>query len=240
MTRFLGFRLAGPLVSWGDVTVGDVRSSWSAPSASALTGLLAAAMGVRREDEAGQAALSAFRFAVRLDEPGVPERDYHTVQSASRRKEGFASRRDELMAGKVGTKLTERSYYAGQVASVLAWGGDVDRAAAALARPAFFLCLGRRACPPSRPLGARIVAADELLSAFWAYDAAAPGPYGPRRPPPAEHWWDARPGSPPSGLDAVQATERRDLPVSRGADWTFAPRPVASARWPEAAARRGA
>ena len=236
MTRFFGFRLTGPLASWGDVTVGDVRSSWAAPSASALTGLIAAARGIQREDEVGQAALFEHRFAVRLDVPGVPERDYHTVQSARAEVRGapFRTRRDELTRGKVATKLTERSYFAGQVATVLAWGGDLDAAAEALRRPAFFLCLGRRACPPSRPPGPVIVEADSIAAGFAAYDDARPKVYGPHLPVgPCEVAWDARPGGPDSGFGGEPVvTDRRDLPVNRGSDWTFAPRPVASARWP--------
>ena len=243
-TRFLGFRLAGPLASWGDVTVGDVRSSWPAPSASALTGLLAAAMGVRREDEAGQAALSAFRFAVRLDVPGVPLIDFQTVESANtrrrakpirtRREEVAVLRRERDLASdkrQHAPKVTQRTYYADQVSTVLAWGGDVEGAAAALARPAFFLCLGRRACPPSRPPGARVVEAETIRAAFEAYDAPWAEQLDDLTPSGAEVFWDARPDGPPSGLDRVQTTERRDLSVSRGADWTFAPRPVASGRW---------
>lgn len=240
-TRFLGFRLAGPLASWGDVTVGDLRTSWPAPSASALMGLLAAAHGIRREDEKGQQELAAFRFAVRLDSPGVSERDYHTVQSskAEARGKAFCTRKDELSRGKVGTKLTERSYYTGQVTTVLAWGGDLERAAEALWRPEFFLCLGRRACPPSRPLGPAIVEAATILAGFFAYDAAGPGPYGPRQAPHAELLWDARPGSPVSGLGTALEAQRRDLPVTRGPDWAFAPRRVASARWPTSSAGEG-
>ena len=234
MTPFLGFRLTGPMASWGDVTVGDVRSSWPAPSASALTGLLAAAHGVRREDEAGQAALGAWRFAVRLDAPGVPMRDYHTVQSARAEARGtpFRTRRDELRRGKVGTKLTDRTYYAGQVATVLAWGGDAEEAAEALRRPAFFLCLGRRACPPAAPLGPMVVSAATIREGLAAYDAARPAVEGEGGvPSEATVLFDARGDGPDSGFDAVSIGDRRDLPISRGADWTFAPRAVATARW---------
>ena len=222
------------MASWGDVTVGDVRSSWPAPSASALIGLLAAAHGIRREDEAGQAALGVWRFAVRLDAPGTPMRDYHTVQSARAEARGkpFRTRRNELARGKVGTKLTDRAYYAGQVATVLAWGGDMEGAAEALRRPAFFLCLGRRACPPAAPLGPVVVTAETIRDGFAAYDAARPAAEGEAAAPSAAVvFFDARGDAPDSGFDTVSVSDRRDLPVSRGADWTFAPRGVATGRW---------
>lgn len=235
MTQFLGFRLAGILSSWGDVAVGDIRSSWPAPSASALSGLLAAALGIQREDKPGQQALLQTRFAVRLDHPGAPLRDYHTVQSArtEARAAPFRTRKDELERGKVGTKLTERTYWTGQVSTILAWGGDLAAMEAALRRPAFFLSLGRRACPPTRPLGPHLVEAPTIVDGFSAYDAIAPdgGPSFEEEGD-IDLFWDNRPEGPEPGVAPVSVSERRDLPVSRGADWSFVPRPVAHALWP--------
>ena len=233
--QFLGFRLSGAMASWGDVTVGDIRSSWAEPSGSALTGLVAAALGVRREDEAGQARLAALRFAVRMDRPGAPLRDYHTVQAAQTDKRGepFRTRRDELTRGKVHAKLTDRTYYVGQKTTVLAWGGDLEAIADALRKPAFFLCLGRRSCPPTAPLAPALVAAETLVDGFTAYDAAAPD--ADNDPPPTDCLmvWDDRLGRPDPGLgnEATERRERRDVPLNRGPDWSFAPRPVGSGRY---------
>lgn len=233
-TAFLAFQLAGPLASWGDVTVGDVRSTWPAPSASALIGLLAAAHGIRRDDTEGQTRLEAFRFAVRVDRQGTPERDYHTVQSARAEKKPFVSRTEELSHGKIGTKLTDRSYISGQTCTVVAWGGDVDGAQRALLRPRFFLCLGRRACPLSRPPASVVIEAASVVDAFRAFDGRRPSdailPEGEDK---RIVYWDARPGGPPAGLDEVMMVERRDIPVTRSPDWSFRVRPVASAPWPE-------
>lgn len=231
--RFLGFRFGGAMASWGDVTVGDVRSSWAAPSASALGGLIGAALGVRRDDTEGQADLRDWRFAVRLDAPGVPMIDYHTVMAARTEARGrpFTTRRDELTRGKTGTKVTQRSYYADQVATVLAWGGDIDAAAAALRRPVSPLCLGRRACPPSSPLAPLPVEADTLADAFLAYDRDRTGPFGPRPwAKGAELFFDAVDDAMREGLTDIVSQERRDRPVTRGPDWSFAVRTMNSAR----------
>ena len=58
MTDYLLMRLYGPLASWGEIAVGESRHSAMHPSKSALIGLLAAAVGVERSDEAGQQAMA--------------------------------------------------------------------------------------------------------------------------------------------------------------------------------------
>ena len=52
MADFLVFQLYGALASWGDIAVGEYRPSQGHPSKSAITGLLAAALGIEREDDA--------------------------------------------------------------------------------------------------------------------------------------------------------------------------------------------
>ena len=58
MTDFLIFQLQGPMAAWGEVAVGEDRGSRDDPGVSALSGLLAAALGVDRADEASHAALA--------------------------------------------------------------------------------------------------------------------------------------------------------------------------------------
>lgn len=233
---FLGFRLAGPMSSWGDVAVGDTRSTWAAPSASALTGLLGAAHGIRREDEAGQKSLAAWRFAVRLDQQGTYMRDFHTIQSPKHeaRGEPFRTRKEELEKGKLSTKVSERGYYCGQIATIMAWGGDVQMSAEALKHPAFFLALGRRACPPARPLYPVVIKENTLLDAFHAYDRLYPD-IAAERPVSDEGmelYWDAGSDGPQAGINEFTQIERRDRPETRGPDWSFSVRKVNRAAWP--------
>ena len=49
----LVFRLYGPMASWGEIAVGENRHTANYPSKSALLGLLGAALGIERDDEAG-------------------------------------------------------------------------------------------------------------------------------------------------------------------------------------------
>jgi CRISPR system Cascade subunit CasD len=112
MPSFLIFTLAAPMASFGGVAVGERRDSWERPSVSALLGLLAAALGVDRSDEATHTALAlSYRFAIRIEQPGDPFADYHTAQVASQRKgRRFATRANELAVDDLETILSRREY----------------------------------------------------------------------------------------------------------------------------------
>lgn len=81
MKDYLVFRLYGALASWGDIAVGDIRPSYRQPSKSAVIGLMAAALGVKRDEDAKQTELFKLSFSVRVDVLGTPIEDYHTVQT---------------------------------------------------------------------------------------------------------------------------------------------------------------
>ncbi len=51
MARFLLFQLAGPLASWGEIAIGEDRHSAPYPGRSAVLGILASALGIRRAEE---------------------------------------------------------------------------------------------------------------------------------------------------------------------------------------------
>ena len=81
MTKYLVFRLYGPMASWGDVAVGTYRPTFDHPSKSAVMGLLAAAIGIRRDEEVKLRKMAeSYDFAVRVDASGTMLRDYHTSQ----------------------------------------------------------------------------------------------------------------------------------------------------------------
>ncbi|MFI2415656.1 type I-E CRISPR-associated protein Cas5/CasD [Streptomyces sp. NPDC018947] len=135
----LALRLAGPLQSWGASSRFTCRTTEPAPTKSGVVGLLAAAAGIERGDDARLAALAALRFAVRIDQPGTRIRDFHTAHH-----------------GDTGTSmpLSERFYLADAV-FVAALEGDHTLLAGlhdALRTPAYPPYLGRRSCPPSEPV----------------------------------------------------------------------------------------
>ena len=181
MTDYLVFRLYGPMVSWGEIAVGETRHSAAYPSRSALIGLLGAALGVTRDDETGQTALAAgYRFGVKLHAAGHPLRDYHTIQLGPELKKlRYRTRRQELglvSRDQLTTLLTGREYRCDSFATVAVAATDkVERSltqvAAALQRPVFPLYLGRKSCPLAAPLAPKVGSFASLKAALDAFDA---------------------------------------------------------------------
>ncbi|WP_367431248.1 type I-E CRISPR-associated protein Cas5/CasD [Streptomyces celluloflavus] len=136
-TGVLTLRLAGPLQSWGASSRFARRTTERAPTKSGVLGLLAAAQG--RDRGADLSDLVALTFAVRLDQPGTRVRDYHTAQHGDTGKSMPVSER----------------FYLSDAVFVVAVEGDealIDTLYAAVRDPAFLPFLGRRSCPPSRPI----------------------------------------------------------------------------------------
>ncbi len=242
MAQYLLMRLYGPLASWGDIAVGESRHSVVSPSRSALVGLLAAALGIDRGDDAAQAALAlGYRFGVKLECSGSPLRDFHTVQTGvPGRKERFRSRRQALAADKVDTLLSTREYRCDSLAivAVEATQGapfSLEQLASALRQPHFTLYLGRKSCPLALPLAPRLTDADNLrnalddtkyqsLLALLAHDPAQQWPNAADRrafaPGQYRYYWE---DGMTAGMDASFESVRHDQPTSRRR-WQFAPR----------------
>jgi CRISPR system Cascade subunit CasD len=226
MRDYLLFYLYGPLAAWGDIAVGEYRPSFAHPSKSAITGLLAAALGIRRDEEKRQKTLAdSFSFAVRVDAMGMLLRDYHTTQVPSAKRGVIHyTRRSELASDELHTILSSRDYRcdaACTVAISVSEGSPytVSELAGALQKPVFTLYLGRKSCPPALPLQPRIVHKATLRDAFAAVSgcselsgihAAAPLPV---------YWEDDS----KSGLDRRQVITRRDALHSRKR-WQFSER----------------
>jgi CRISPR system Cascade subunit CasD len=174
VTAYLVFSLYGLLASWGEIAVGESRHSADHPSRSALLGLLGAALGIRREDEAGQQQLFAsFRFGVKLVATGTPLRDYHTVQVPPQKaKVSYQSRPQELAdPSRLGTLLSSREYRCDSMAVVAveaqpgaAW--TLQQVADALREPQFTLYLGRKSCALALPLAPVVAVAPTLREAL--------------------------------------------------------------------------
>jgi CRISPR system Cascade subunit CasD len=177
--EYLLFRLYGPMASWGEIAVGQMRHSEVKPSKSAIIGLLAAALGITREqDDEQQALASGYRFAVKMHSGGHVMRDYHTAQAPdSVGKFRYRTRRDELVAGRarLGTVLSTREYRTDSQA-VIALCADpgstwtLAQLADALKQPCFHLYLGRKSCPLAAPLNPRIIQAEGFRAALDTYE----------------------------------------------------------------------
>lgn len=123
-------RFAAPLQSWGvDSKYENRRGTERAPTKSGVIGLIAAALGRKRNESVED--LYELRFGVRVDREGELLRDYQTVKSEK-------------------PYVTHRHYLSDAVFLVGLEGdagflSDIDWA---LHHPVYALSLGRRSCPP--------------------------------------------------------------------------------------------
>lgn len=167
----LAFSLYAPLAGLGDIAVGERRAGFDRPARSAILGLVAAALGFDRADEAAHAALdTTYRVAQRVRLGGTLLTDYHTVQAPQAdRKTRWATRREALKrpSHRLNTLLSSRDYRSDLWVDVALirlrpkHGGPAPAdLAAALRHPAYTLYLGRKSCPlgaPLRPIAADVV-----------------------------------------------------------------------------------
>ncbi len=228
MGTYLVFQLYGPMQSWGEVAVGEIRPGFGHPTHSGLVGLVAACLGIRRDEEDELARLSdACRFAVAVDSPGQILREYQTVQMPPRQKNvEYRTRRQELVTGvareKLNTMQTYRDHAQDAVFRVcLSLAGEapysLDRIATALERPVFVPYLGRKANPFALPMSPRPVEADSVADALARvrFDRSFEG-----FPPTSKRVRLAWPDHVEPGTDAQEHGRRRDVPTSRAA-WQF-------------------
>lgn len=174
MRNYLLFRLYGPLASWGETAVGEVRPSAAWPGRSAIVGLLSAALGIRRDEEDRLRELAAAcGMGICVESSGELLRDYHTIQvPPERRGMRHLTRRDELNSEALNTMLSQRDYRSDAHYIVAIWEkADSERGLLrqlheALQRPRFTLYLGRKSCPLALPLAPQIIQATDLRKAF--------------------------------------------------------------------------
>ena len=224
--QFLVFQLQAAMAAWGDVAVGEYRSSRDHPGESALIGLLGAALGVRREHEAAHAALrDGYRFAVGVVATGQLLRDYHTAQVPGRtalKGRPHHTRRDELALPQheLHTILSTRDYRQNVACAVAVQAlPDAPHTLVALAQalrePRFVLYLGRKCCPPAAPLAPQVTDAESAHAAITAYLAATDPPTTLR----SLAWSDGMPAGAPAHLSAP----RKDRLIRRQG-WHFGDR----------------
>lgn len=140
-------QLAGPLQSWGAASRFARRTTEPTPTKSGVIGLLAAALG--RPRDADISDLADLRFAVRVDQPGTRIRDYQTAHHPD-------------TGGSM--PVSERFYLADAVFVAAVEGGAelIGRLHDAVRAPVYLPYLGRRSCPPARPVDLRVRADADL------------------------------------------------------------------------------
>jgi CRISPR system Cascade subunit CasD len=149
-------RLAAPLQAWGVDAKFDRRGTERVPTKSGLLGMVAAALGRRRDESLED--LQALRFGVRVEREGRLLRDFHTARSE---KAAYVSER----------------YYLADAVFLAGLEGDetlLMNIDSALSSPAFPPFLGRRSCPPEGRLSLGIRPGKSLVEALteepWVVD----------------------------------------------------------------------
>lgn len=127
-TLLLRFR--APMQAWGISAKFDRRSTERVPSKSAVIGMIAGALGRKRDMSVDD--LCALRFGVRIDREGILMRDFQTAKSAS---DAYISHR----------------YYLADAAFLVGLEGAHEKLEAidfALKHPVYPIFFGRRSCSP--------------------------------------------------------------------------------------------
>lgn len=145
-------RLEGPLQSWGLRARWDVRDSGEEPSKSGLIGLLGCALGYPMHDPRLEELERQFVMGVRVEHEGVALTDFQTITGVLPTAEGgFKGSEDDPA-----TIISPRTYL--QDAAflvVMASRGPfeaLERCRDSLVSPRWPVYLGRKSCPPSRPI----------------------------------------------------------------------------------------
>ena len=198
-------RLAAPLQSWGADSKFEIRKTEREPTKSGVVGLLAAALGLRRDDTAGLQPLCGLRFGVRVDREGSLLTDFHTAGNPTPQQVRAARRKGKAPDAPY---VTRRNYLADAVFLVGLESEDrslLEQLQWALSHPVYPLFLGRRSCPPTLPLCLGI-RPGSLLDALRAEPSLAPA-------------WQRKPQTQTrivadAGPSEAGAVPRRDLPLS--------------------------
>ena len=143
-------RLAGPMQSWGTTSRFNQRDTGKEPSKSGVIGLLAAALGIDRENWIDLEPLTRLSMGVRHDRPGTPKRDYQTA--------GCATTDTIIKANGTPSKdgvVSQRDYLADAV-FLVGFGCEdhslLGKIHAALRNPVWPLALGRKSYVPSESI----------------------------------------------------------------------------------------
>lgn len=237
MSQYLIFQLHGPMASWGGDAPGEVRHTHELPSRSALLGLLAAGVGIRRDDTERLNAFNRhYSLVVCASRNPRWARDYHTVQMPKEvRKARYFSRREELSDPELlSAIISRRDYYTDAwwmvaVATTADAPYSLEQLQDGLRHPVFPLYLGRKSHPLALPLAPLLLegnACDALCNAYQQYQdhfhklkVSLPKLQD-------ECWWEGK----HDGLVASKILRRRDVPLNRQ-QWLFGERTVNQGPW---------
>ncbi|MCI9211507.1 MAG: type I-E CRISPR-associated protein Cas5/CasD [Ruminococcus sp.] len=130
-------RLSAPLQSWGSESMYDNRETDSMPTKSGVIGMLAAALGMKRNENLED--LRKLGFGVRIDLPGIKLNDFQITEMGEKLNSNLSNR----------SYLSDAIFLAGLESADLTYLKKIENA---LKNPKYSVFLGRRSCPPTQPL----------------------------------------------------------------------------------------
>jgi CRISPR system Cascade subunit CasD len=140
MNGVLLLACVGPMQSWGTRSRFQERDTEREPSKSGVIGLLCAALGRDRSEAIDD--LAGLKMGVRVDREGMLRKDYQTAQNVI------------VAKGDAWEDLVSNRYYLADGAFLVGFEGDLallGQFHAALRKPTWPLCLGRKSYVPSMP-----------------------------------------------------------------------------------------
>lgn len=155
--KTLIIKLAAPLQSYGNEATFNRRTSYRYPSKSAVLGMIAAALGYRRNNTKKITALNQLQMAVRIDQPGETLTDFQIIEYDRKKQKRSLSYRDYLQ----------------DAVFVVAINGEDSQIAKidnALYHPKFQIFLGRRANVPAGPLVTKLFDGQDPITVLKNYE----------------------------------------------------------------------
>jgi CRISPR system Cascade subunit CasD len=151
MANTLLIRLEGPMQSWGERARWSIRDSTAEPTKSGIVGLLACALGLKADDSLRQIS-QEIQMGIRVERPGVFLMDYHTISGGVLAANGRIKINANTRLPE--TVVTERTYLcdASFIVALQAKPEKIARWSDAVQNPIWPIYLGRKSCPPSRPV----------------------------------------------------------------------------------------
>jgi len=145
-------RLVGPMQSWGSTSRFDERDTCKEPTKSGVLGILAAAMGIDRENWTDLEPLTHLVMGVRHDRPGVLRRDFQTAgQGTDDAGKGRIIKADGKSWSDDG--IVSQRFYLADAAFLVGLEGEdrplLESAHQKLADPTWPLFLGRKSYVPA-------------------------------------------------------------------------------------------
>lgn len=165
----LWLRLEGPLQAWGDNSKFVVRRTMEAPTKSGVLGLICAAMGLSRQVARGRLPeLNRLVMGARIDRPGTRWWDYHTVGAKTGILKAKGGIKITQKTKELETLVSRREYLCDASFLVVLQGNTevISAVRDALEYPKWPVFLGRKGCPPSKPILAGLAHCSDLLAAL--------------------------------------------------------------------------